>query len=391
MRLPAWLFLAAAASVALSCTKHDVVDTAMVLAPRTSSVARAPGSDYLLLAGDMHCHVRPPDDPGHVSLGVGRALELARAEELDFLVLTPHVWASLGESPDLAREALRMHDELRSRIDLLGREGDPVVIAGFEHTDIEYGHLTMAFGDLRAALGADARRPFMERYVQSGGLLVINHPYATPVRTGVQQTEWDLSWRPWTDSVRLPREIRAASRLAQAVEVYNLAVDRLRDGFLLRTPGASMSAALYQLERQIRRQRRRLTPVGGSDTHSEHLRATTFVLARERSEAAIREAILAGRVCVRDAAACSLQVRPAGARTWREVGAAIPADAHSGVIEARAFGRGITLYVDGRRAATPDSGETVRIAAAREECTIIRARVAGGESAPIYVGCDFIR
>ena len=50
---------------------------------------------------------------------------------------------------------------------------------------------------------------------------------------------------------------------------------------------------------------RRLIPVGGSDSHTHHLRATTFLLSRGRGEAEIRDALVSGRVCVRGPEACS--------------------------------------------------------------------------------------
>src|SRR5688500_5654561 len=98
--------LLAAVAAGAACTKHGVVDAMMVFAPRTSDAAPPPGSRFLLLAGDMHCHVEPPDHPEHVGRGLTRTLELARDEGLDFVVLTPHVGADLG-SGDYADEDAR--------------------------------------------------------------------------------------------------------------------------------------------------------------------------------------------------------------------------------------------------------------------------------------------
>src|SRR5207244_906085 len=134
--------------------------------------------------------------------------------------------------------------------------------------------------------------------------------------------------------------------------------------------------------RQILAQHRRMTPVGGSDSHSHHLRATTFVLAESRSEEGIRQAILAGRVCVRSPEACSLEVRPSGG-AWSGLGASVQGAA----LEARAQGDDIAILVDGKTVREPDSGEVVRLGVDPGKCSVIRARVGEGYSAPIYANC----
>lgn len=47
----------------------------------------------IVLAGDLHWRVTPPDDPTDVTRGLERTIELARREKLDFVVFTPHVGA----------------------------------------------------------------------------------------------------------------------------------------------------------------------------------------------------------------------------------------------------------------------------------------------------------
>src|SRR5262249_50175913 len=116
----------------------------------------------------------------------------------------------------------------------------------------------------------------------------------------------DLSWRPWTRKMNIPREIETIDRLAQAFEAYNLTASHLRDRFLLLDPDATLRATMARLDREVSVQHRRMTAVGGSDSHEMHLRATSFVLAETRTEAGIRDVIVAGRTCVRDPAACSL-------------------------------------------------------------------------------------
>lgn len=131
-----------------------------------------------------------------------------------------------------------------------------------------------------------------------------------------------------------------------------------------------------------------MAPVGGSDSHGHHLRATTFVLARGRTKDDIREAVIAGRTCVRDPGACSFEVRVEGG-PWSVVGSALAA---APWVEARARGgsddgRSIEIFLDGERVASPSSDEIVRIALPRGRCSVVRARVEQGFSAPVYVGC----
>ena len=106
-----------ALSAALGCAplKPRVVDLAMSSAYRpalggasgrgaslASDLTKRPiAPPYQLLAGDFHCHVQPPDSEGEVSRGVPETIELARRERLDFVVLTPHVWARFFQEPTL--------------------------------------------------------------------------------------------------------------------------------------------------------------------------------------------------------------------------------------------------------------------------------------------------
>jgi hypothetical protein len=127
-----------------------------------------------------------------------------------------------------------------------------------------------------------------------------------------------------------------------------------------------------------------MVPTGGSDSHEPITRATMFVAATEPTEAALREGILRGRVCVRAPQPCSLAAHadrsdapPAG------VGDAIRAERK---IELRWNGRGI-LYRDGGRLGEWAAGTT--IAVDDRACHLLRLAMAGGYSAPIYVNCDF--
>lgn len=375
---------------AVSCSKHAVVDFAMGSAFRPGPSPRDDFGRYVLLAGDTHCHVMPPDSPHHVSRGLDETVTLARDEGLDFVVLTPHVWAGFLEDATLRDEAIAQHAALRQRVAAHAGSG-VVLVTGFEYTTRHFGHIGAAFGDLETALrdvpvDVSMREParFFERYVETGGVLIINHPYLTPTGT-IANSAWDLSWRSWTTGERPTREAARLERLAHAVETYNLAVDHLRDGFVLATPGGSTRAGMFQVERQIKRQGRRIVPVGGSDSHSSHLRATTFVLAGERTERGVRDALVAGRACIRAPAACTFEARGAD-RKWQPVGGAVAARRE---VEVHATGDAIQILRDSRVVARPASREVVRIAVPANECTLLRARVDGGESAPIYVNCPF--
>ena len=68
------------ACLALSaCSEHPFVDAAMESAYRPARGARlaadvAAGSPYVILAGDLYCHVSPPDDPSHVVRGLAETV-----------------------------------------------------------------------------------------------------------------------------------------------------------------------------------------------------------------------------------------------------------------------------------------------------------------------------
>lgn len=395
--------LALAAVLALSATgcgpsiSRSVVGAAMYSAHRPEAVApgsglptaRGDGAGRVLLAGDLHCHVSPPDAPFEADRGPAETVDLAVAEGLDFAVLTPHVGAGFFTDPDDRRAVLAARARLRAEIGRRG--GHTTFIVGMEYTDHRFGHVGAAFADLEAVLAdvpvevaREQPARFFERFVARGGLLVVNHPLVTPLDSVISIARADLSWRPFSATGPFPPEIEAVDRLAQGFEAFNLTATHLRDRYLLRDTTRTIVDTLARLDREIVARGRRMTPVGGSDSHSHHLRATTFVWSRGRAEAEIREAIAEGRVCVRDPAACSLTARsPGGA--WVGVGGAVSGDA----LEVRARGKDIEILVDGARRATPASGVAAEIRLAGGRCAVVRARVGPGYSAPIYANCPF--
>lgn len=398
--------IALAASSALACAplKPRVVDLAMSSAYRPPQVgAAARGSlgasaplarpiapRYQLLAGDFHCHVTPPDSTDEVSRGVAETVELARREKLDFVVLTPHVWSRFFQEPELRAAVLEGQETLRATLAGLPT-GDTLFLLGMEYTDHRYGHVSASLADVAQVLAEvpveEARlhpERYFERFAARGGLLVVNHPLVTPLDSIVPIARADLSWRPFTAPGPFPAEIQALDRLAQGFEAFNLSATELRDRFLLRDSSRTLVDTLARLDREIVRRQRRMTPLGGSDSHSHHLRATTFVMATSRDEAGIREAVLAGRVCVRSPEACSFELRPAGG-AWAGVGSAVA----GARFEARARGEEIEILVDGAPVRSPRAGEAVEIRVDPARCSVIRARVGEGYSAPIYANCAF--
>jgi hypothetical protein len=396
----------AGAAALTACNPHTFEKVAMSSAYRPEhprpEPKGPPGSapPYELLAGDLHCHVSPPDDPGDVTRGVSETVALAAEEGLDFVVLTPHLPARFFADPELRARAAAGAAEMRRAF---SGKGGTLFIPGFEYTDHRFGHVGASFADLGKVLDevpVDVARSrperFFERWVAGGGLLVVNHPLVTPLDSVFARARGDMSWRPWTSRVEVPPEIAAVGHLAGGFEAYNAAVAQLRDRFLLGDADLSLRGVMARLDREIVASGRRIAPVGGSDSHAGYLRATTFVLAEHRTEAAVRDAILAGRVCVRSPDACSLEVRAPGGR-WVGVGGAVErgavergaAEGGAAVVEVRARGDRIVVVRDGEAVATPASGRVVQVEVPAGRCALVRARVDEGYSGPVYVNCGF--
>jgi hypothetical protein len=98
----------------------------------------------------------------------------------------------------------------------------------------------------------------------------------------------------------------------------------------------------------------------------------------------IHEAVLKGRVCVRDARACSLEAREPGG-VWKPIGSEL----HGTNIEVRARGEAIQIKVNSEQVATPASGTIATLKLSPTRCSVVRAEIDGGASAPIYVNCPF--
>jgi hypothetical protein len=387
---PRSLLLALPIAVAVSgCTTNGLIDYAMAGAAHPPSHRGTKVGDREVLAGDLHCHVLPPDASFHVSRELPETVALAEREGLDFVVLTPHVHARFYADAELRAWTQAALAELRERA--RATRTDVSILPGFEYTDYAWGHVGASFADLDAVLAdvplAEAvARPelFFEQWLAHGGHLTINHPLLRPLAVApVGELRADLSWRGFRPDA--PPEIAWITRHAQAIETENLEVAQLRDRLFLGDEDRSLRAASRLLDETVHAQQRPIAAVGGSDSHGHWLRPDTFVLAKERTPQAIASALREGRTCVKAPGACTLEARVPGG-PWRGVGDALAGD----VIELRARGASVTLLVGG---AAPRAGGSapVRVEVPRDRCTLVRAVVDESWSSPIYVNCGFAR
>jgi hypothetical protein len=388
--------LAALAMASTACTKGQLVDIAMSGTPRAASHHGMQVGDRLILGGDMHCHVLPPDAPYHVSRELPETLALAKDEALDFVVLTPHVPARFFMDEEMRGWVMGTQQLLRARLERLRPE--LVVIPGFEYTDRRYGHVGASFADATEVLGglsaADAQanpERFFEMWLARGGILTVNHPVNRPLpNSPFRELGADMSWRAYR-GVPVPAEVDWITTHAQAIETFNSSVTELRDLFIVGEEDRSLREASHIADRIARTQHRRVAAVGGSDSHGNWLRATTYVIAKDRTLESIRKGIASGRTCVRGPEACTLEVRLRGG-AWLNVGDAITT--HEGtptetttVFEGRATGDDVTFVVNGSIVASATSGEVVSFPVPTERCAIVRAIVGRSWSSGVYVNC----
>jgi hypothetical protein len=365
------------------CSSNGLIDIAMGGAVHPASSRGMRVGDRVVVAGDLHTHVLPPDHPRHVSRNLEETIALAEAEGIEWVVLTPHVPSRFFMDPHERQWVTETQAELRAHLARL--HPSMIVVTGFEYTDYSYGHAGFGFADLDAVLGeAPIDAPperFFERWIARGGLITINHPVLreTP-GTVFSPLKWDMSWRGfWKPDV--PPEIEWLTHHAQSIETFNLGLSWLRDHLLLRDDDRALREATHLVEVASHTDNRRIAPVGGTDSHGQWLRPTTWVLARERTKEAIRDAIVEARTCVRGPEACTLEIRaPGGA--WHGIGDSLE---HVDAIEARAAGD-LTLLANGAIVGRARPGEIVR-ASLPNRCAFVRAIVNDSWSAPIYVGC----
>jgi hypothetical protein len=381
--------LLASAAASLGCTKNQMLDIAMSGASRPALPHGKHVGDRLILAGDMHCHVMPPDSAHHVSRELPETLALAQSEGLDFVVLSPHVPARFYMDDEMRGWVLETQAELRARVARLKPE--VIVIPGFEYTDFRYGHLGMSFADPSEVLGGltseEARNDperFFEMWTARGGILTINHPMNRPLpKAPFHELGADMSWRAFGGASVSP-EIAWVTTHATAIETFNSMVAGLRDQFVIGDEDRSLRMASHVADEVVRTQHRRIASVGGSDSHGNWLRATTFVLAKDRSVESIRKGIAGAHTCVRGPEACTLELRNDGG-AWLGVGDAITTT--SSTFEARASGDEVTFVVNGAPVATAGDGAITKLPVPIDRCSIVRAIVGRSWSSGIYVNC----
>ena len=377
-----WIFLLAALST--GCTANGLLDTAMNAAKEPIPHAGLRVGDRMVLAGDLHCHVLPPDSPSHVTRGLPETLVLAEEQHLDFVLLTPHVPARFFQDEDARDWVSETQTELRARIEALHPK--MLVIPGFEYTDHRYGHVGMGFADVKTVLAevsaAESRAHpslFMERWLAHGGTMVINHPLQGPIpKSVIDPLRWDLTWRGFGPK-RVPVDDVFITEHAQAVETFNAAITHLRDQYIIGDEERTLREASALVDREAKRQHRPIAQVGGSDSHGSWLRPTTYVLAKERSVSAIHDAIVEGRTCVRSPETCSLEIAGDDG-VWHGLGERVTAEKH---VKARLSARG-QFVLDGARVA---EGTAAELPVSPGHCSIVRAISGLSWSSGIYVNC----
>jgi len=251
------------------------------------------------LAGDVHMHVSPPDDPDDVALSVAAIADAAARAGMDFVVLTPHVWS---ERSDWQRAWRQMASEA-------AHVKRPTLIPGVEWTTRE-GHFTVAGANL-AALDDDH---FLDAAHAAGAYVSVNHPFAVPTNIrGVRASHFDMSYRAWTQH-------RPGFTAIDGAEVWNVP---LAIANILSRPGGKTAEqrTWAQLDRIAHEEHRRVTAVGGTDNHQYNVMATTWVLAADASATAILAALRAGATCIGGPEAGTLRAK--GDADWVPIGGAV--------------------------------------------------------------------
>ena len=256
------------------------------------------------LAGDVHMHVAPPDDPADVTFGARAIADAALQAGLDFVVLTPHLWSSRWGEP--------FRREWRTLADDAAQIEKPTMIPGVEWGDRD-GHFTVTGVDIGALRGAK----FLDAANAAGAFISTNHPFAVPTRIpGVRVSHMDISYRPW--SARTPGFTQI-----DGAEVWNVPLGLAN---ILSRPGgrSGEERAWTELDRVVHAEHRRMTAVGGTDNHKTNVMATTWVLAIDATATAILEAIVGGATCVGGPEAGSFRARGDDDR-WVRIGESVAA------------------------------------------------------------------
>ena len=323
------------AVVLVACSSPPAPSTAAPGSGVATETDAAPAEPALRwFAGDVHMHVAPPDCCD-VELSADDIAAAARAADMDFVVLTPHLWPWRW-----THDKAKFRREWRAMADHARMIPGITLIPGIEWTT-DQGHFTVTGVDIDA-MGDD----MLATAHAAGAFISVNHPFAVPTRIpGIPASEHDMSYRVWTDH-------RAGFTAIDGVEVWNVPL-----GFanVLSRPGGKTGEqnAWLAADRVVHAEQRKLTAVGGTDNHKRAVAATTWVLAADASEASILAALHAGRTCVGGPGGGSLRARADGS-AWARIGDVVHA---SGAITLTWDGTA-RLFVDGVDRGEHDGGFT---------------------------------
>ncbi|MBP8196738.1 MAG: hypothetical protein KAY55_06170 [Deltaproteobacteria bacterium] len=360
--------------------------------PKSHKTVQMQGSQRLW-AGDMNFHISPPDDPKRIRRSFNESVEMLSKSELDFVFITPQIparfWDSVEQFERVRRDWQSLQATMSSMSDKL-----PLMMVGAEYVDDKNGSATIIGVDLPKALNEVSRddlranpTAFINLLWMRGALVFLNTPLATPLKAPVDSPQRyssiDRSWKPLTKpSAGYPKDILAIHNLYDGMEAYNVQISVWRDQYVQGDPTASLAAVMSRLDLEIIRKKRRLIPIGGSNSRGRSLRPTIYIAAPERTPEALRQGLTNGRVCVRSPLPCGLRVFADAQPVAAGVGDHIVAQQH---IDIRWEGGEGELFRNAESLGTFD-GRTLQ-ATSRSECHIYRLVVDGGFSAPFFVNC----
>ena len=309
-------------------------------------------------AGDVHEHVAPLDTD--VDLDADQIAAAAHDRGMDFVVVTPHLHPWQWSDGSYAQRWRQLADHARTIRSV-------TLVPGVEWTT-GYGHFTVT-GVAIDELGPDLLASAHAKHA----FISVNHPFAVPTHIAhVPVSEYNMSYRVWTAHA-------PGFTAIDGVEVWNVPLSLAN---LLSKPGGATGEARAWLaaDRLVHDEHRRITAVGGTDNHRRSVAATTWVLAGDRSEAAILEALRSGRTCVGGPEAGSFRARGDGDPAWVGIGGTVRAPARVTL----AWDGVARLYVDGidagehRDGFVHDTGgalHTYRIERDRSRCGFIYANL----------------
>jgi hypothetical protein len=355
-----------------------------------------PGSPALkLYAGD--CNFRLPEGDFRLSPDIRKIVERVRRSDLDFVFFTPTLSARFFEKEGGIEQAIHDWKDVRQFLDTIP-DPKPLFLPGAEYVDKNNGTVSLLFLDLPTLFTELKARDFKGSpplffYTAKafGALLAIDTPLATPLSVPYDSHQekyatTDRSWHPYTEKGRtldyFPPEIKAAHELSYGLEAYSLPVAIWRDQYGIGDPLTSVLEVLKVMDKQILERHRRMVPVAGSDTHGRILHPMMYIAAPTRTQQALREGMLRGRVCIRSPEPCGMRVYADDDAIPQGVGAALRAHQR---LEFDWKGEG-ELVKNGESAGTFDGHATM---AADPQCSVYRLVLDGGYSAPVYVNCPW--